>query len=128
MENFLQVPDLWKTISRLLLIGFMRSGPCWKALVLGYMLEKRVVDLGHWLRSYCVPEMGIYNSLLYAHAFLYLITLFMQQLVKSPTGFPRVCPFSCNHILGELLCSWVDSLHTPPTLDMLFFVYCLYNL
>ena len=76
MENFLQMTDLCDAIARLLLIGFMHSGPCWKALVLGYMLEKRVVDLGHWLRSYFVSKMGIYNSLLYAHAFLYLITLF----------------------------------------------------
>jgi hypothetical protein len=45
----------------------------------------------------------------------------MQTYDKSrPQALPRVCPFFCNHILRELLCSWLYNWYTPPTLGILF--------
>ena len=44
--------ELWKIISRHLVIEFARFWTCWKA-DLGYRYEKRVFNLGYWSARYC---------------------------------------------------------------------------
>src|SRR2546425_71091 len=41
----------------------------------------------------------------------YLYPFLCKQLVKVSTGFLRVYPFSCNHILGYLLCRSSNNSH-----------------
>ena len=43
---------------------------------------------------------GVYNSLHMRMSFIFDYLFLCKQLVKVPTGFPRVCPFSCNRLWG----------------------------
>ena len=59
---------LWKTIARLLVVGFTRFWTCWKALVSDYMFEKKSSQFGSLVAELFRLKDGIYNSLLYAHS------------------------------------------------------------
>ena len=130
----------WKIFSRCPIFGAQYLGFYWLVLCVLALVgktwswaicskkEKKSSRFGLLVAELLHPRDRIYYMPYMRMPFYIWLPFFMQTNSKGTHRLPRVYPFSCNHILGELLCSWADSLHTPPTLDILFFVYCLHNL